>query len=41
MKDYEEAIPPLEKLVELKPEREDYQEVLAQLKQHLDQDGQN
>jgi predicted Zn-dependent protease len=33
MKDYEAAVPPLEKLVELKPEREDYQEVLAQLKQ--------
>lgn len=38
MKDYEEAVPPLEKLVELKPEREDYQQVLGQLKQETNQE---
>ena len=32
MKDYEGAVKPLEKLVELNPEREDYQRILGQLK---------
>jgi len=38
MKDYEGAIQPLEKLVELNPEREDYQRVLGQLKQQTNQE---
>ena len=38
MKDYEGAIQPLEKLVELNPEREDYQRVLGQLKQETNQE---
>ncbi len=38
MKDYEEAVKPLEKLVELNPEREDYQRVLGQLKQETNQE---
>ena len=38
MKDYEGAVEPLEKLVELNPEREDYQRVLGQLKQQTSQE---
>jgi len=38
MKDYEGAVKPLEKLVELNPEREDYQRVLGQLRQETSQE---
>jgi len=38
MKDYGGAVKPLEKLVELNPEREDYQRVLGQIKQETNQE---
>jgi len=37
LKDYDGAVEPLEQLVELNPEREDYQRVLGQLKQETNQ----
>jgi len=40
MKDYEGAIKPLEKLVELNPEKESYKSLLAKLKQQTSQENQ-